>query len=90
MNTPNPHPLNKASQALAAVRRKIEREFSWLLQAHSRLLHLVLNEAEAVAWETGFPQLVFPVLAQEKVRQLALWHSRQQSIRQTGLRLRPS
>ena len=49
-----------------------------------RLVRLALNEAEAMAWQTGCPHLVFPGLAREKVQTLADWNARQQSVRETG------
>ena len=48
------------------------------LRHQERLLRLVLNEAEAVAWQTAVPHLVFPALAAEKVRALEDWNARQQ------------
>jgi hypothetical protein len=48
---------------------------------HGRLLRLALNEAEALAWQTEFPHLVFPELAREKARAAVLWHQRQRSLR---------
>src|SRR5690242_16856802 len=51
------------------------------LQAQERLLRLALNEAEAMAWQTAYPHLVFPTLATEKVQAVAAWHTRQQSLR---------
>ena len=39
-----------------------------------------INEAEALAWQTGFPNLLFPLLAEEKVRKLGRWYSHQQMI----------
>jgi len=47
------------------------------------MLHLALNEAEALAGETGFPLLVFPELAREKAESVAAWGRRQQAVRQT-------
>lgn len=47
-----------------------------------KLFRLALNEAEALAWETGYPHLVFPVLATEKARAAAHWSARQQLLRQ--------
>jgi hypothetical protein len=44
------------------------------------MLRLALNEAEALAWQTLYPHLVFPDLAAEKVRGVAAWNSRQQLI----------
>ena len=72
-----------AADAVAVARAKIEREFSVLIEQQPRLVHLALNEAEALAWESGFPELVFPLLAQEKAGQVASWHEHQKSFRQT-------
>jgi hypothetical protein len=54
-----------------------------LLGMQERALKLALNEAEALAWQTLYPQLVFPELATEKVRAVAGWNRRQGSVRQT-------
>ena len=43
-----------------------------------RILNLALNEAEALACETGMPELVLLTLAEEKVRATRQWFSRQQ------------
>ena len=67
-------------EAIAKVRAVIEREFSILLQRQPRLLRQALNEAEAIAWQTGFPQLVFPSLALEKARAVASWENRQRTL----------
>lgn len=48
--------------------------------AQERLVRIALNEAEAEAWLTGYPQLVFPELAVEKMRNLATWRARQQRV----------
>ncbi len=53
-------------------------EFREALGAQQQLLRLALNEAEALAWQTGYPQLVFPTLAAEKAQAVATWHARQQ------------
>ena len=42
----------------------------------------LLGEAEALAWQTGYPHLFFPALATEKVQAAAGWNARQQFIRQ--------
>src|SRR5213592_1599845 len=69
-------------KAIANVRALVEREFSILSQREPRLLRQALNEAEAIAWQTGFPQLVFPSLALEKARAVATWERRQRTMRQ--------
>lgn len=71
-------------QALTLVtisRERILTESRQILHVPERLLRLALNEAEALAWETGYPHLVFPTLAIEKAQALARWNLRQQTLR---------
>jgi hypothetical protein len=58
-------------------------EFRDTRETHEQLLRLALNEAEALAWQTAYPHLVFPTLAMEKAQAVAAWGARQQSIRET-------
>ncbi len=76
------HLRRNTLEAITKVRVLVEREFSTLRQREPRLLRQALNEAEAIAWQTGFPQLVFPSLALEKARAVATWESRQRTMRQ--------
>jgi hypothetical protein len=62
-------------------------EFRDALEEHEHLLDLALNEAEALARQTEFPQLFFPTLAAEKVQAVARWHERERSLRGRGSRL---
>jgi len=39
-----------------------------------RLFRMALNEAERLAWETEYPQLVFPMLAEEKIQVFSTWY----------------
>jgi len=66
--------LEKTKTAIAA-------EFREAFGAPEQLLHLALNEAEALAWQTEYPFLVFPALATEKAQAVANWQARQRSIR---------
>ena len=66
---------------LEQVRRAVEREFAGRVNLHSNLFRLSLNEAEALAWQTGFPHLFFPSLADEKARAVVAWQQRQQTLR---------
>src|SRR5881394_1292647 len=75
--------------AIAKARALLESEFGLLRQRQPRLLRQALNEAEAIAWQTGFPQLVFPLLALEKARAVATWESRQRTMRQPASRRTP-
>jgi hypothetical protein len=76
-------------EAIAKVRALVEREFSTLRQRQPRLLLQALNEAEAISWQTGFPQLVFPSLALEKVRGIATWEWRQRKMQQPASQRTP-
>jgi len=55
-------------------------EFRSTIEAHEHLLHLALNEAEALAWQSGVPHLVFPALAREKAQGVTEWYQRQRSL----------
>jgi hypothetical protein len=73
---------------LQDVREQVEAEFRDRLEEHQHVLDLAINEAEALAWQTGFPQLFFPTLATEKASAVSGWHLRQQSLRErTSARL---
>ena len=50
-----------------------------------RILSLALNEAEALACETGVPELVLLGLAEEKVRSARQWFVRQEKLRRKSL-----
>ena len=78
-------------RCLTACRKLIERldhaktaivdEFSDSLRGNERLLELAIKEADALAWQTDFPELLFPTLAMEKAQALATWHEHQQWLR---------
>lgn len=63
---------------LAAAKNQVSAEFSERLAGHESVLRLALNEAEALAWETNYPHLVFTTLAMEKAQAAATWENRQQ------------
>ena len=65
---------------IGEVRRSLWRDFGGALEAQRHLLHLALNEAEALAWLTPFPHLLFPVLAEEKATALKHWTARQRAV----------
>jgi hypothetical protein len=62
------------------VKQSIFRDFVGALAGDSSLLRGALSEAEALAWQTPFPHLVFPELAHEKAMAAAQWSERQQEI----------
>jgi len=59
-------------------------EFSESYEISERLLQLAVQEAEAIAWGTEYPHLVFPALAMEKMRVAANWQERQEMIRRVN------
>lgn len=56
------------------VKRNIAVQVQQTFQLPQRLIQVALNEAEALAWETEYPQLVFPALAEEKVASVSKWY----------------
>jgi predicted secreted hydrolase len=82
--------LNSDKATRAAVSRTKEailNEYAEHAGEHARLLRLALNEAEALAWQTGYPQLFFPTLAAEKAQATVSWHQRQRALRRSGREL---
>lgn len=71
----------KVLAQIARAKEAIFAESRGALQTQEHLLRLALNEAEAVAWQTMYPHLVFPVLAAEKVQAVADWNAHQQFVR---------
>ena len=74
--------LNSCMEALARINNAKEAllaEARDTLKVQEKLLRLALNEAEALAWQTLYPQLVFPDLAAEKIQGAAKWSHRQRS-----------
>jgi hypothetical protein len=70
--------LDQAKDALA--RRCLASDAT-----RQRMLNLAVGEAAAVAWQTGFPHLVFPTLADEKIEAVNRWTRKQERIRAQGL-----
>ena len=64
-----------------AARRMLERDFSVLQRQEPHVLELAFREAEALALQTGVPELVLLTLAEEKAAGVAHWHDRQAAIR---------
>lgn len=67
-----------SGSSLENVKREVFTEFQGVLGANEPLLRLALIEAEALAQQTAYPQLFFPLLAAEKARNAARWQFHQQ------------
>ena len=72
----------KAVAQIEQVRTNVAAEFREAFSTQDRLLQHALNEAEALAWQTDYPHLLFPTLALERVTVANNWWQRQQRIRQ--------
>ena len=70
----------KVAAQIAHAKAAALAEWSVALRTQQHALRLALNEAEALAWQTMYPHLVFPVLAAEKVQAVAAWNARQQQL----------
>ncbi|MGA3266218.1 MAG: hypothetical protein ABSE16_05280 [Verrucomicrobiota bacterium] len=68
----------KLTEQLQRTKQNILAELRGTFEAPEDLLRLAVNEAEALAWQTDFPHLVFADLATEKIQAVAAWHARQQ------------
>jgi hypothetical protein len=59
------------------TKKELALRFRKSFYGNERMLRLVLNEAEALAFSTDYPQLLFPSLALEKVESAASWQRHQ-------------
>jgi hypothetical protein len=74
----------KVLAQITATKEAILADAKQALAGPERLLRLALNEAEALAWQTTYPHLVFPVLAVEKIQRTAAWNATQQTVRRAS------
>jgi hypothetical protein len=81
--------MAKCADACIAVARKLkqlEEQFIAKLSAEAQnevpqqVVEQVMNEAGALAWNTRFPLLFLPDLAEEKIASARQWAARQQDI----------
>jgi hypothetical protein len=59
------------------VKRQVFAEYHEALENNEQLLRLALIEAEALARQTEYPELVFPLLAAEKAQSAVRWQFHQ-------------
>ncbi|HEX3720631.1 MAG TPA: hypothetical protein VH595_21995 [Verrucomicrobiae bacterium] len=81
--------MNKTCQKIlnqiATAKDNVLGQFRDVLAEHESSLRLALNEAEALAWETQYPELVFQDLAEEKARGVMDWIAHQRLVRPRGI-----
>lgn len=70
----------KLAKVIENMKDRMIEEFSAKLAGHENVLRLALNEAEALAWETPYPHLVFATLAREKAQAAAKWQYHQSAV----------
>jgi len=68
----------KIANLLERVKQEVFSEYQAVLGANEPLLRLALVEADALARQTEYPHLLFPLLAAEKARKAARWQFHQQ------------
>lgn len=71
----------KLAAQIGLAKQNLLAEVRGTLEVPERLFRLAVNEAEALAWQTEYPHLVFPALAAEKVRATTRWGVRQEFLR---------
>jgi len=77
--------LNSCRKLLAqldAIKQSLIWDYEPLVHGQEAVLHSALNEAEALAWQTPFPHLFYPALAEEKAISVRQWAARQEWIRE--------
>ena len=75
--------LNSCRKLLTEIKKTKQQliaQFRKAFAGQEHLLRLALNEAEALAFLTDYPHLVFPALAMEKVQGAAEWRTHQYQI----------
>jgi hypothetical protein len=66
---------------IQTTKKELASQFRKAFSGNEQMLRVVLNEAEALAFSTGYPQLLFPTLALEKVESAAAWQRHQLEVR---------
>lgn len=68
----------KVLAQIAKTKNAVLAQFRDMVADHEEVLRLALNEAEALAWQTQYPHLVFQDLAEEKAQGVIGWLAHQQ------------
>jgi len=68
---------DKLVRQIEQAKDNLAAEFKGTFATQQQLLRLAIVEADALAWQTDYPHLLFPTLAAEKIQQASQWRSRQ-------------
>jgi hypothetical protein len=58
-------------QAIGKLRTRLRAKYAHLFHGRAESLNRLLAEAEELAWQTPFPHLFLPTLAEERVAEFA-------------------
>jgi hypothetical protein len=75
MNTdqqPDPAFLQTLSRAVSKLKKRLQRDYEQAYPGLRDIIRIVLDEEEAKAWESSFPQLLLPDLVEAHIAQLGL------------------
>jgi len=67
----------KFVEQIGQAKNNLVAEFQGAFAMQQQLLQLAIVEADALAWQTDYPHLLFPSLATEKIERAAQWRTRQ-------------
>jgi hypothetical protein len=78
-NLRGPYPLGSIEQLVGCLKHEVSRQLTQEFGSRvpAVLFRRAVDDAEELARSTDFPHLVFPVLAEEKVRTLSTFLSRE-------------
>ena len=71
----------KLLEQVGQVKQALLDKYALVVNGQEGILQSALNEAEALAWQTPYPHLFFPVLAEEKLTAARRWVGRQELLR---------
>jgi hypothetical protein len=77
---PNPEIVLARKLIVGIEQAKWNLAAEYKLALPERLFRVAVNEAESLAQETEYPQLVFPALAKEKIEAVSAWYNHGESL----------
>src|SRR5436305_11708544 len=64
--------LQTLNRALSHLKQQLQRDYENAYPGLGEIIHLILDQEEAKAWELSFPHLFLPDLVEEHVAKLGL------------------
>src|SRR5436305_11449481 len=64
--------LQTLNRALSHLKQQLQRDYENAYPGLGEIIHLILDQEEAKAWELSFPHLFLPDLVEEHISQLGL------------------